>query len=251
MRISLPSLRWHSASLHSAAIEIHDVYSALEICIVFVPIFLLGGVAYYLFFAVGYGGGLCHARFIYIVPHGGANDGEFLAQRRAPSAAEAKSIRRDWFMHIHEGFNHGFEKLRNFYVARLEWALNHARLVVGISLGIALLSLVILVPFLGEDFSPLVDAGQFRLHVRAPVGTRIEETQHVFTQVEDVIRSVIPKNEIDLVVANIGLPMNLNLALSDTATISSADGEILVSPNQQKHGPTGDYVKRIRPGTDR
>jgi multidrug efflux pump subunit AcrB len=99
---------------------------------------------------------------------------------------------------------------------------------------------------LGENFFPLVDAGQFRLHVRAPVGTRIEETQHVFSQVEGVIRSVIPKGEIDMVLANIGLPMNLNLALSDTATISSADGEILVSLNQQKHGQTWDYVKRIR-----
>src|SRR5246127_5800066 len=100
-------------------------------------------------------------------------------------------------------------------------------------------------PFLGEDFFPVVDAGQFRLHVSAPVGTRIEDTQHVFTQVEEVIRSVIPKNEIDLVLDNIGLPMNLNLALSDTATVSSADGEILVSLNPQKHGPTWDYVKTI------
>jgi multidrug efflux pump subunit AcrB len=118
--------------------------------------------------------------------------------------------------------------------------------VVGISLGVVVLSLLTLVPFLGEDFFPLVDAGQFRLHVGAPVGTRIEETQHVFTQVENVIRSVIPKDEIDLVLSNIGLPMNLNLALSDTATIGSADGEILVSLNQQKHGPTWDYVKKIR-----
>jgi hypothetical protein len=82
-------------------------------------------------------------------------------------------------------------------------------------------------------------SGQFRLHVRAPVGTRIEETQHVFSQVEGVIRSVIPKGEIGMVLANIGPPMNLNLALSDTATISSTAGEILVSLNQQKQAFAG------------
>jgi multidrug efflux pump subunit AcrB len=113
-------------------------------------------------------------------------------------------------------------------------------------LAIVVLSLLFVTPFLGEDFFPLVDAGQFRLHVRAPAGTRIEETQHVFAQVDQVIRSVIPKGEIDLVLENIGLPMNLNLALSDTATISSADGEILVSLNKKKHGPTWAYVRTIR-----
>src|SRR5271166_1315921 len=111
---------------------------------------------------------------------------------------------------------------------------------------VVVLSLVLVTPFLGEDFFPKVDAGQFRLHVSAPVGTRIEETQQVFYQIENVIRSVIPKDQIDLVIENIGLPMNLNLALSDTATISSADGEILVSLNKRKHGPTWNYVKMIR-----
>src|SRR6202022_1468065 len=139
-----------------------------------------------------------------------------------------------------------FEQVRNFYVARLEWALRHARLVVAVSLGVVVLSLVILVPILGQDFFPLVDAGQFRLHVRAPVGTRIEETQHVFAQVENVIRGIIPKEELDLTLDNIGLPLNLNIALSDTATIGSADGEILVSLNQKKHGPTWGYVKKLR-----
>jgi CzcA family heavy metal efflux pump len=220
--------------------------ATVSICIVFVPIFLLGGVAYYLFsplaMAVVFAMLASYILSRTVVP----TMVNFLLKSEHQTEGKAKSIRRNLFVRIHEGFNQGFEKLRNFYVAELEWALNHARLVVGMSLGVVLLSLVIVLPFLGEDFFPLVDAGQFRLHVRAPAGTRIEETQHVFTQVENVIRSVIPKNEIDLVLANIGLPMNLNLALSDTATISSADGEILVSLNQQKHGPTWDYVKKIR-----
>jgi CzcA family heavy metal efflux pump len=220
--------------------------ATVSICIVFVPIFLLGGVAYYLFsplaMAVVFAMLASYILSRTVVP----TMVNLLLKSEHHTEEKGESIRQNLFVRIHEGFNHGFERLRNFYVARLEWALNHARLVVVMSLGVVLLSLVIVLPFLGEDFFPLVDAGQFRLHVRAPAGTRIEETQHVFTQVENVIRSVIPKNEIDLVLANIGLPMNLNLALSDTATISSADGEILVSLNQQKHGPTWDYVKRIR-----
>src|SRR5260221_4074976 len=152
----------------------------------------------------------------------------------------------NWFVGIHEGFNRQFEKLRSFYVARLNWCLQHARIVLTALLGVVVLSLVILTPFLGEDFFPLVDAGQFRLHVSAPVGTRIEDTQHVFTQVEEVIRSVIPKDKIDLVLDNIGLPFNLNIALSDSATISASDGEILVSLNKEHHGSTWDYVKKIR-----
>jgi multidrug efflux pump subunit AcrB len=91
-----------------------------------------------------------------------------------------------------------------------------------------------------------VDAGQLRLHVSAPVGTRTEETQQVFYQVENVIRSVIPKDQIDLIIQNIGLPMNLNLALSDTATISSADGEIDVSLNPTRHGSSFNYLKKTR-----
>jgi CzcA family heavy metal efflux pump len=219
--------------------------ATVSICIVFVPIFLLGGVAYYLFsplaMAVVFAMMASYILSRTVVP----TMVNFLLKSESHTEAKAESIRQNWFVGIHEGFNHGFERLRNTYVTRLEWALNHARLMVGMSLGAVLLSLCILVPFLGEDFFPLVDAGQFRLHVRAPVGTRIEETQHVFTQVEEVIRSVSPKNEIDLVLANIGLPMNLNLALSDTATVSSADGEILVSLKPE-HGSTWNYVKRIR-----
>jgi CzcA family heavy metal efflux pump len=221
--------------------------ATLSICIVFVPIFLLGGVAYYLFsplaMAVVFAMLASYILSRTVVP---TMVNFLLRGEHHTENPESELSRRNWFGRIHEGFNRGFEKGRVFYIARLDWALRHAGLFVGVSLGVVCLSLLILSPYLGEDFFPLVDAGQFRLHVRAPVGTRIEETQHVFTQVENVIRSVIPKSEIDLVLANIGLPMNLNLALSDTATISSADGEILVSLNPQKHGPTWDYVKTIR-----
>jgi multidrug efflux pump subunit AcrB len=222
--------------------------ATLCICIVFVPIFLLGGVAYYLFspLAMAVVFAMLASYFLSrtVVP----TMVNFLLKNEhyQEDANQPESVRRNWFARLHEGFNHGFERLRNFYVGRLEWALKHGRLVIGAMLAIVVLSLLFVTPFLGEDFFPLVDAGQFRLLVRAPAGTRIEETQHVFSQVDQVIRSVIPKGEIDLVLENIGLPMNLNLALSDTATISSADGEILVSLNKKKHGSTWAYVRTIR-----
>jgi multidrug efflux pump subunit AcrB len=242
--------------------------ATLCICIVFVPIFFLTGNAHFLFsplaMAVVFAMLASYLLSRTVVPtmvnflekgehHGG---GEASASHEtagtsssAPPAKNSPLRARwltNWFVGIHEGFNRQFEKLRSFYVARLNWCLRHARIVLFALLSVVVLSLVILTPLLGEDFFPLVDAGQFRLHVSAPVGTRIEDTQHVFTQVEEVIRSVIPKDEIDLVLDNIGLPLNLNIALSDSATISAADGEILVSLNKEHHGSTWDYVKRIR-----
>ena len=224
--------------------------ATLCICIVFVPIFFLRGNAYFLFsplaMAVVFAMMASYLLSRTVVP----TMVNFLEGKKrssgVPVVREEGGGPSEWFVGIHEAFNRQFEKLRRFYVARLKWCLGHARLVLTAMLGLVLLSLVIVIPFLGEDFFPLVDAGQFRLHVSAPVGTRIEDTQHVFTQVEKVIRSIIPKQEIDLVLDNIGLPMNLNIALSDTATISVSDGEILVSLNKEHHGPTWDYVKKIR-----
>jgi multidrug efflux pump subunit AcrB len=234
--------------------------ATLCICIVFIPIFFLGGNAYFLFsplaMAVVFAMMASYLLSRTVVPtmvnfleRGRHHSGETSETHESAGASSSASQARyalQLFTRIHEGFNRQFEKLRSFYVARLHWCLEHARAVLTAMLALAVLSLVVLTPFLGEDFFPVVDAGQFRLHVSAPVGTRIEDTQHVFTQVEEVIRSVIPKNEIDLVLDNIGLPMNLNIALSDTATVSVSDGEILVSLNKEHHGSTWDYLKKIR-----
>ena len=221
--------------------------ATLCICIVFVPIFLLGGIAYYLFspLAMAVVFAMLASYFLSrtIVP---TMVNFLLKGEHQPEGSKRPMLRANWFARLHERFNRRFEKLRTFYVARLGWALNHGRLVVASMLTVVVLSLVFLTPFLGENFFPLVDAGQFILHVRAPVGTRIEQTQEVFYQVEEVIRRVIPKDELDLILQNIGLPMNLNLALSATATISSADGDILASLNKKKHGSTWGYVKKIR-----
>jgi multidrug efflux pump subunit AcrB len=136
---------------------------------------------------------------------------------------------------IHERFNAQFERFRSMYIGTLAWALGHRRLVATFFVGFFVVSLV-LAPFLGRDFFPRVDAGQFRLHVTTRAGTRIEETERVFGQVEDYIHHVIPQEEVKLVLDNIGLPFGgLNLGFVESATIGPTDGEILVSLSDKHH----------------
>jgi multidrug efflux pump subunit AcrB len=105
----------------------------------------------------------------------------------------------------------------------------------------------VLLPFVGRDFFPAVDAGQIKLHIRAQPGTRIETTKVLFSQVEDQIRTIIPADEVELIMDNIGLtPETFNYAFGDGATISSADGEVLIALNPKHHGPTEKYMKQMR-----
>jgi multidrug efflux pump subunit AcrB len=153
--------------------------------------------------------------------------------------------RGDIVWRIGERFNILFEKLHVRYRGALAWALGH-RLIVCITFVVFCAVSFALFPFLGRDFFPSVDAGQFRLHVRAPAGTRIEETEQRFARVEQVIRETVPPEDLDIILDNIGLPYSgLSLALSDTATIGSLDGEILVSL-KQNHKPTQIYVEALR-----
>jgi CzcA family heavy metal efflux pump len=150
------------------------------------------------------------------------------------------------FWRLHTAFNHRFNAMRDRYHSALNWSLSHRIWVLFVAIAFCT-SAAVLFPFVGQDFFPQVDAGQFRLHVRAPAGTRIEETERVFGQVENKIRQVIPAEEVTTILDNLGLPVGgVNLAFSDTATIGSADGEILVSLNQEHHGSTWEYVKKLR-----
>jgi CzcA family heavy metal efflux pump len=151
-----------------------------------------------------------------------------------------------WIWRIHHQFNQGFDWMRDRYRSALAWGLSNRIWVLFLVIAFCS-SGVALLPFVGQNFFPQVDAGQFRLHVRAPAATRIEETERLFGQVENKIRQVIPAEEITTILDNIGLPVGgINLAFSDSATIGSADGEILVALNQEHHGPTWGYVKRLR-----
>src|SRR3989454_2826498 len=249
--------------------------STLCICIVFVPIFFLSGTARFLFqpLAMAVIFAMLASYFLSrtVVPtmvrfllgghldeidtslahgvdeHAGSErkiDNPHREERATPHRSALGRI-FGFLSSIHEKFNHVFEKLRARYVNALRWCLEH-RGVVFAGMGALVLISCCLIPFLGRDFFPSVDAGQLRLHVRAPAGTRLESTQERFFQVGRVIREVIPPNEIQNVLDNIGLPTSgINLAFSDNATISSADGEILVALNPN-HKPTAQYVKILR-----
>ena len=152
----------------------------------------------------------------------------------------------DIFWRIHVHFNVYFEKFRSTYGKLLDKALDHK----GVILSCMIAAIVIAagtLPFLGRDFFPLVDAGQLRLHVRTPSGTRIEETEHYFTRIESVIREEIPKDELETIMDNIGLPNSgMNLAQGDSATIGASTGEILVELNQEHHHSTWVYLRHLR-----
>lgn len=159
-------------------------------------------------------------------------------------ASSSSAPRGDIIWRIGERFNQLFEKLHAAYGRSLGWALAHRLIVCALFIVFCVVSFA-LFPFLGRDFFPSVDAGQFSLHVRAPAGTRLEETALRFSQVEDVIRETIPAEELKTILDNIGLPPFLNLSFGSTATIGPADGDVLVAL-QPRHAPTEKYVEVLR-----
>ncbi|MBW4696126.1 MAG: efflux RND transporter permease subunit [Lyngbya sp. HA4199-MV5] len=239
--------------------------ATLCICIVFTPVVLLTGVAQSLFtplaMAVVFAmlssyvlsRTLVPVMAQYLLPgelhlHQGETTGEHEDARTEGRGQGNGStpVRSNWFMRLHHGFNRRFDTMRDRYRHALDWGLSHRVWVLFVAIAFFVSGLVLL-PFVGQDFFPTVDAGQFRLHVRAPAGTRVEETERYFGQVEDRIRQVIPQDEIKTILDNIGLPVGgINLAFSDSATIGSADGEILVALDERHHGSTWQYVKRLR-----
>src|SRR6266581_1985063 len=141
------------------------------------------------------------------------------------------------FVAMQEGFERGFTRFRDLYRDVLSTLLNHRKLFVVVFLGFCAASLI-LIPFLGRDFFPTVDAGAFRLHVRAQTGTRIEETAKLVDEAEKAIRNVIPAGELRGILDNIGLPVSgINLSYSDSGVTGPADADIMVSL-QQNHRPT-------------
>jgi multidrug efflux pump subunit AcrB len=246
--------------------------STLCICIVFLPVVFLTGPAASLFIPLALAvvfamlasyflsRTLVPTMMLYLLPkemhfYKGGEDGE---PKETP--AEGLAMRRGGILAllafpfvwlsgaiwtVHHAFNRLFERLRSAYTGLLGRALDRPWLTAGALLVFAVGSLT-LFPYLGQDFFPAVDAGQFRLHVRAPAGTRIEETEALFGRVEDVIREVVPDGERSMILDNMGLTQSFTImAYLDNGTVSDSDGEILVSlkPN---HKPTEDYVSRLR-----
>ncbi len=148
---------------------------------------------------------------------------------------------------VHHRFNHFFEKLRHAYAGYLDLALDHKGLVTGGFAVFVIGTAVVLFPMLGRDFFPTVDAGQIKFHVRAQPGTRIEQTELEVAQVEAAVKKIIPPAELVTMIDNIGVPASgINNALGDGSLISPADGDILVALDPEHHGPTAEYVKKMR-----
>jgi multidrug efflux pump subunit AcrB len=242
----------HQAILDaSAEVATPAFVSTLAICIVFIPIMFLSGVGGALFapMAMSVVFAMLASYFLSrtLVPTMvmymlGSEHRE--PQKDDPGHAAAPAKRPGVFARVGNAFEAGFLTLVRAYEGALDWALAHTVVVMGVFLAFAILSLA-LYPFVGRDFFPTVDAGQLRLHVRAPAGTRIEETERYFQRVEDHIRQVIPANELAVIMDNIGVPNSTNLALSDSVTVGAADGEILVSLSAS-HAPTAGYLKTLR-----
>ena len=222
--------------------------STLSICIVFVPVAFLSGAVRSLFLplamAVVFAMLSSYLLSRTLVPV----MVKLLLKKEAELYTEGEHAHGGtgpiWAMH--HAFNARFERFRHGYRDMLEWALHHRLIVVG-AFGAFFLFSFALLPFIGQDFFPNVDAGQFRLHVRAPAGTRIEETERLFSRVEKTIRETVPPKELNMVLDNIGIPTGgINLAFSDSITIGPSDGEILVSLKEGEHKPTPEYVKLLR-----
>jgi CzcA family heavy metal efflux pump len=222
-------------------IAVPALVSTLSICIVFAPMFLLSGVPRYLFVPLAEA-----VVFAMLASY-------FLSRTLVPTLAmyllkaqQHGGIRsRNPFIRFQQAFEHGFERLRLAY-QRLLTTLVHRRLIFIPVFLLSCLSAFLLLPWLGQDFFPSTDSGQILLHVRAKSGTRIEETARLVDLVEDSIRQVIPPEELDNILDNIGLPYStINWMYSASGTIGAGDTDILVSLKENHH-PTADYVRELR-----
>ncbi len=229
----------------AAQIAVPAFVSTLSICIVFVPMFFLSGVARYLFVplaeAVVFAMLASYILSRTIVP----TMAKFLLKAHDEHEAENKKSSRNPLIRLQLAFEAGFEKLRNGYHNVLKHTVAHP-VVFTLCFFAACLASFALFPWLGQDFFPSVDSGQFKLHVRAQTGTRIEETARLCDLIENSIRREIPKNEVTNILDNIGLPYSgINLSYSNSAAIGTADADIQVSL-AENHKPTEEYVHALR-----
>ncbi len=231
----------------ASQIAVPAFVSTLCICIVFVPMFFLTGVAKFLFVPLAeavvfamlasylLSRTLVPTLVMYLLKNHEHED-----KFRVGTGWTAPFKRLQIWFEIH------FEKLRDAYHRTLRSAMDHRRFFAATFLAFCILSLG-LVFFLGQDFFPDVDAGVFRLHVRGRAGLRIEETARLCDEVENYVRTRIPKEELVTVLDNLGLPYSsINNSYSTAGSVGTSDAEILFALNQEKHHPTADYIKQLR-----
>ncbi len=225
----------------SAEIAVPALVSTLAICIVFVPVTFIAGAAKSLFVPLAMA-----VVFAMLTSY-------FLSRTLVPTMMQyllrgeehQGSGGRNPIAWANRWIERGFERLRDGYSRALEGAFRHRNLFIAVFV-LAALGSIALIPLLGRDFFPTVDAGQMKFHIRGPPATRIEETERLFAAVEDRVRRIVPADELEAIIDNIGVPVSgINLTLGDPSMISSADGEMLVSL-KPKHGPTANYIHALR-----
>lgn len=227
----------------STEIAFPALVSALVLTIVFVPVALLGGVARYLFIP------LALAVVFAIL------SSYVLSRTLTPAMAnwllrhepheDEHSPPRNGFDRIHRRFNGGFENLRHRYRSALQWNLAHRGTAL-LAMMLVVVSTAAVVPFVGREFFPTVDAGQIRMHVRAPTGTRIERTEQIFSAVENEVRALLG-SDVALILDNIGQPaVKYSMAFGDSVTVGTHDGEVLIAltPDRQRGAPEWMQVLR-------
>jgi multidrug efflux pump subunit AcrB len=262
--VTIENINWHlergkpirQAILDGAEQIVTPAFvSLLCICIAFVPMFFLPGVSGFLFAPMAEAVVFAMiASFILsrtLVPtmanyllasHGSRHDVDVM---RSHDSEADRPLTRNPFILIQHGFERRFERVRSAYKGVLELALAHRTKFIAGFLAVVVLSFG-LVPFLGENFFPSVDAGEIDMHVRVPVGTRIEDTAAIFDRIENKIRQIIPADQLDSIADNIGLPVSgINLAYSNDGGVGPEDGDILMTL-KEGHDPTADYVKTLR-----
>ncbi len=259
--VTIENINWHldqgkaiePAILDGARqIVVPAFVTLLCLCIVFVPMFQLGGVAGYLFRPMAEAvvlaliGSFTLSRTL--VPTMARYLLAGQQEKHAPEShteQQAPRRSRNPLKRFQQGFEAGFEKVRDVYRALLSLALGHPRTFIAGFLICVVLSFG-LAPFLGENFFPAVDAGQILMHVRAQPGTRIEETARQCDLIEQSVRRIIPPDQLHNIVDNIGLPFSgINMAYANTGTIGPEDADVLISLNAN-HGPTASFVKQLR-----
>jgi multidrug efflux pump subunit AcrB len=252
--VTIENINWHLEHGKDVETAIMDgarqivtpaFVSLLCICIVFVPMFFLTGVARFLFVpmaeAVMFAMGCSFFLSRTLVP----TMSKFLLKAHVDHGEAGAPATRNPLVRFQRGFEARFEKIRGGYKGILELALVHRKvfiigfmIVVVLSFGLA--------PFLGSNFFPAVDGGQVLMHARVPVGTRIEETASRFANIEDAVRHVIPNEEIETLVDNIGLPYSsINLTYNNTGVVGTQDGDVQIAL-KEGHKPTADYVRELR-----
>lgn len=232
----------------AAQIATPTLVATLTICIVFVSVLFLEGPARFLFgplaMAVVFAMLASYLLSRTLVPM--LADlmlrGEKHHKTLPESATTGKAGKSTFF----DRFNRGFERFQNRYVRSLDWSLNHRKAVFAMFIVVVGVTLAML-PFVGRDFFPRVDAGQIKLHLRAPAGSRLEETERVAAETEAIIRRIIPESEIGTVISNIGLTSErYNFIFTDNAATGSADAELLISLTDERSRPTEEYVRQLR-----